>query len=587
MAFGLDSTGFTKKKLSDILTEIETDLTEKLGPIDTSPESVFGQIIGVFADREASIWDLAEESYMAKYVNSADGSQLDAVASIVGITRQGATASTSYLMFLGAPTTVIVEGSLFQQSGSSQQFELDNGGSPTTIDSLNSAGVILSVNNVLDLTSYNFTLNSPLPVPYSFISGSGATATSILQGLANDVQLLSPGLYRTVVANETLLIQRIDSLDGLQTTFTLTAVDPNLTIESYGTEGSVKAVTLGSVSIPAHTINAIITGVSGLDSVDNAVAGNTGENKETDVDFRARIKSSTQIAGAGTVPAIEARLVDDISFISAVIVLENRTDAVDLNGLPPHSFEAIINSSDESPTAKNIIATELFTIKPAGIQTFGNQSGIHEDSQGVNQTLYFSFTEQIYVYLDISYTLYSEELFPVDGEARIKTAVAQAGNEMAESGLDVIIQRLYNAVFSVPGIQSVDIMKTAGRLFVTGGPSGEGQPSDITTVASSNIDGLAPGQLVDSTALFTASVERMMWAKNDDTGVYSLITGPTTLPSDIPVNSDTNLNLAQDIFTFIGQSYFVGGFADNQNLPISSRQIAVYHPDRIAVAETP
>ena len=98
MAFGLDTTGFTKKKLSDIITEIENDLEAKIGPFNKDPEGPIGQLIGVFADREASIWDLAEDSYLAKYLNSAEGVQLDAVASLIGIERQGETASTAFLI---------------------------------------------------------------------------------------------------------------------------------------------------------------------------------------------------------------------------------------------------------------------------------------------------------------------------------------------------------------------------------------------------------------------------------------------------------------------------------------------------------
>jgi len=583
MAFGLGPDGFTKKKLSDIRSEIQAQLTESLGPIDTSPESTFGQIIDVLAEREALIWDLAEQVWLAFYLPSAQGVNLDAVASIVGLTRQAATNSTSFLMMFGTPGTVIPEGNIFEQSGAGQQFVLDNGGTDTTIDTANAARVIMSLDVVADATTYSFDLDDGVVNPISYLSGAGATEESILNGLALAVDGL--GNYKTTVANSTLTIQRNDNLDGLQTTFTI-ANETNVTVDSYGTEGSVRASNTGEIAVPASSIDSIVNAVTGLDSVDNVVQGTIGTETETDEDFRTRISNSTQIAGAATVPAIESRLVDDLSFVSAATVLENRTSVTDAQGLPPHSFEAILSSSDESPAAKDQIATEIFTVKPAGIQTFGNQSGNHTDSQGQIQVMNFSFTEQVFIYLDIFYSLYDEEIFPPDGEDRIKTAVAELGNADAEAGLDVIIQRLYQAVFSVPGVSSVDQFNTGARLAVSGGPGGVGDPTDISIVAAGTTDGVNTNQLIDTSAFFTLGVERIMWAYNVDANQYSLVTGPTATPSDIPVNNDTTLDLENDIFQIITQQYNIGDWGQDQNLPINPRQIAVFDPTRIRVTQT-
>ena len=60
MAFGLDGTGLTKKKLADIFSEIILDFQEEIGAtVDSSPESVIGQIVGIFSELEALVWDLA------------------------------------------------------------------------------------------------------------------------------------------------------------------------------------------------------------------------------------------------------------------------------------------------------------------------------------------------------------------------------------------------------------------------------------------------------------------------------------------------------------------------------------------------
>ena len=51
---GLTSTGFTGKRLDDIKTEIEDVLKSAFGPaVNLRAESVLGQIVGIFSERES------------------------------------------------------------------------------------------------------------------------------------------------------------------------------------------------------------------------------------------------------------------------------------------------------------------------------------------------------------------------------------------------------------------------------------------------------------------------------------------------------------------------------------------------------
>ena len=55
---GLTSEGFVKKTLSEIKVEIEDSLRSGIGAfINLLPSSVFSLIVGIFAEREAAIWD--------------------------------------------------------------------------------------------------------------------------------------------------------------------------------------------------------------------------------------------------------------------------------------------------------------------------------------------------------------------------------------------------------------------------------------------------------------------------------------------------------------------------------------------------
>ena len=60
MSYGITLAGFVTKPLQVIKAEREEEYRARLGAsIDTSPESVLGQIIGIESEREEALWDLA------------------------------------------------------------------------------------------------------------------------------------------------------------------------------------------------------------------------------------------------------------------------------------------------------------------------------------------------------------------------------------------------------------------------------------------------------------------------------------------------------------------------------------------------
>ena len=125
----LDLTGLTIKRLADIQDEIIEALRAVFGEhINTLPQSVFGQLIGIFSEREALIWELVEDVYNSQYPDTATGSSLDNVAAITAFTRLPAIPSTIALQaFFGTPATVIPAGTVLSVSGDSDsKFATDN-----------------------------------------------------------------------------------------------------------------------------------------------------------------------------------------------------------------------------------------------------------------------------------------------------------------------------------------------------------------------------------------------------------------------------------------------------------------------------
>lgn len=123
-SFGVIDTGFAKKRIEDLLSEIEdAQLTNIRPDLNQLPSSVLGQLNGIFADKLRELWDLAQAIYSASYPDSAEGAALDAIAAITGATRLPATRSTVELTVnLNAGVTLPV-GRIVANPATGVQFQ--------------------------------------------------------------------------------------------------------------------------------------------------------------------------------------------------------------------------------------------------------------------------------------------------------------------------------------------------------------------------------------------------------------------------------------------------------------------------------
>lgn len=109
---GLTSAGFVTKRIDDIRTELEGDFRDAFGNnVQVDSQSVFGQIIGIMSEREAALWELAEQVYGAGFLTTASGAALDQLGALAGVTRPPAVFSQVTLRLGGTNGTVIPAGS--------------------------------------------------------------------------------------------------------------------------------------------------------------------------------------------------------------------------------------------------------------------------------------------------------------------------------------------------------------------------------------------------------------------------------------------------------------------------------------------
>lgn len=113
MSFGVTTNGFVVKRLADIREELDNKIKSVFGnQVNLDERAPFGQLRDIFGEREAKIWELAEEVYNSQYPNSAEGTNLDNVVSITGTERNPPTKSTVALLFKGTTGTAIAIGTI-------------------------------------------------------------------------------------------------------------------------------------------------------------------------------------------------------------------------------------------------------------------------------------------------------------------------------------------------------------------------------------------------------------------------------------------------------------------------------------------
>ena len=106
--YGITAAGFVPKRLADIKLEIEADFRAAYGPgVNLDPRTPEGQIIGAQSEREALVWEMAEQVYNSRYPDTAQGAALDNVAAVTGIQRLPATYSLVTVAIAGSDGTAV------------------------------------------------------------------------------------------------------------------------------------------------------------------------------------------------------------------------------------------------------------------------------------------------------------------------------------------------------------------------------------------------------------------------------------------------------------------------------------------------
>lgn len=442
MSYGVTAEGFVRMRLPQIREAIVNDFRERLlasgidAEPETRPDSVLGELIDTFAEREASMWEMAEAVYLAMYPSTATGASLDRAISFSGAQPTAPEPAAVYEVFYGAEGTDVPSGFQVRNASSSALYELDG-------------NLTISAGNTVDATfqpearpstTYTVTIGG---VPYSYTSAASTTLPDVIAGIVAAIS--APGW--TVTSDGASVRIRNLSIAG-----TLVSLSAYMTFSEIGSRGVVRTIEPSDEVAAAGQVSAMVSSAIGLSRVNNPTQGTAGRLKEEDFEKVERYRLGVFRLGAGTLPSIAPNIYEAVNGVSRVVVDQNDSDAV-VDGLLPHSLRVVVEGGLDGE-----VAAAIYKFKGGGIDTNGATSVSLQTPEGT-QVIKFDRPTQVYIWIQAKLTLKLDsenEPFPANGLEDVRDAMVAYGNTL-EIGEDVVIQRLLGPAYETPGIASIEL----------------------------------------------------------------------------------------------------------------------------------
>lgn len=457
MAFGLSMNGLEVKRLADIKPEIEGVLRQRLGnSINLLPETVFGQIVGIFSDREAEIWELVEDVYHSQFPDDAEGASLDNAVAFTGIKRLEATKSLqkNQILFGTTGTLIPINTQLSVNGNPNSKFKTKNS---ITLVSGQNAIQIITFGNVPNAGSFTLKFKG-LETALILSSATASLVQSALNTLSNLSGVVVTGSFTlgfliTFASDDGLQVQPL--LSAGSNTLNNSSVPTALSISQtqFGVpQGQVdlEALDFGPVDAPVGTLTVIDTPVAGLTRVTNNEPTIIGRNRETDTELKSRREETLSIGGNSTIEAIRAKL-KNLEGVLDAYIFENETLLSDLAGRPGKSYECVVDGGN-----LDVIANTVWRSKPGGIQTVGTINQNIIDSQGVTRTVHFSRPTPVPIFISLDLTV-NLALFPQSGAQKVKDLIVAWGSALGIGANVVVYPQLIAQLATVLGILDVRV----------------------------------------------------------------------------------------------------------------------------------
>lgn len=438
--YGVTEKGFSIKRLDEILEELHTDLSEGFGfNTRMDPQSFLNVLIMTFGGLISELWEVAQDSYYAKYPSTAEGVSLDNAVQYGGIRRSPNKYSYYTLHCTGDDGTTVRQGTTVATNTAPQRKLVAVNEFEIARDSFNRASIRVAAPAAGEI--YSLSING---VQFSYTSVSD-DELQIIQGLC---AVLNPDGYKVRVNENDITLEIEDEIVSRSGVLVLS---DNLTTASITVLADFATVDYGKLIFPNGTITVMVTNISGFDMVENLIVPTYGRIQETDIELRHSYLAKSAIRSTRMIDSICSQLINNISNVESATGYENDTDYTDSEGRPPHSVEIIVDGGDETE-----IAGIILDKKAAGIQTFGEITVNVVTEYGDSVPISFNRPEYIYVWMKV--TLDADRSYLPTNYANLTVDSIVADASSLKAGDNMLSQTFNDGIYgTVGGVTYVDI----------------------------------------------------------------------------------------------------------------------------------
>lgn len=435
--YGLTDNGFVIKRLDTILNEIHEELSDGFG-IDTriSKPSFLDVLVTTFAGQIANLWEVAQDSYYAKYPSSATGVHLDNSIQYGGIRREMAARTIYPLHCTGIDGTKVRRHTPVATNTNPEtrlyainDFEISR-------SKFNSCRLkVVAVENA----NYSITINGS---EYIYTNNSNDKA-ALVTGIANSLRNSD---FNVNVDGDGIIIA--DKLLGRVSKLVLSS---NLTTDYIVTIASFETEKFGKIQLPNDVITKLVDNIAGFTNVRNRLQPIYGREAQTDVELRQAYIAKSALRSNTMVDSVVAEILNTVVGIETVSGFENDTDFVNDRQMPPHSIEFVVEGGEDSE-----IASAILRKKAGGIQTYGS---VVVDVPGkYGDSIPIKFNRPTYIYVWLKIVLHCKRSSLPDNYKKMVSSLIVEKNKKISTGKNLLIQTLIESLYeAIPGLTYVDI----------------------------------------------------------------------------------------------------------------------------------
>jgi hypothetical protein len=438
---GLTTTGLEIKRFDEIQSEVQAALDSKNTNIviDSTSDSAAKNLANPLILSYAELWEFGEQVYNSFNIYKAEGYALDQLVLFKNLTRIQPSSSSGFIELFCTQQLGVTTNTQFRDNKNRLVISTQN----KTMGQGTFRSINITVDNVIDSTNYYVVINN---LEFSYVSGIGDTPQIILDGIRDDINLGSIATASTTTDNLFVEIVAPNAASFILFAELLSGDFSDTIIAASPTEGAIV--------FPLDTITELVDVISGVTSVNNPADFTIGIDGETDEELRTRYLNTSGAFGNATINSI----INDVGLVegvTGVALINNPLDIISVEGLPPHSFEVVVEGGDDQDIGDSILATGA-----AGITPFGAVSVTSTDIGGSDHAISFSRPDNIYIFLKATYSTYDEEVFPTSGEATMIESLVAYGAAL-DSDEDVIPPRFNTSIYAnVSGVG--DLLIEAG-----------------------------------------------------------------------------------------------------------------------------